>query len=706
MSDLVARLRLTAADEGLSATATKAAQAVDQVGKSAASAKGQLDQASAGAKNADAGLRQLETGSKRAESGIRALAAALGIVELKAFEAQIRDAAFAMQGFETGLAAVTGGSANARSSIAFVREESARLGLVVRDQLGSFQSLAAATNGTALQGEQTRAIWLGMNEAGTALHLTQEKMNLAQMAVNQIASKGVVSMEELRQQLAESLPGSFQIASRAMGMSSSQFMQLVASGKLLSEDFLPKFAAELQNEFGPTVEKSLITPVGQARVALADLKNVAFDLETAAGQGFLSGIIGGISGLDSTLSSSQAADKAREIGTALGQLTGLGAQGLTAIIQNLDALEIAAGGALGVMTASKIGAIAGAWADARAATASAAAEARVLAAAHLEAAQATLAVARAQQTAMSSGLTYAERQAAVAVAVRGVAVAEAELAAATVAAGGAAVTAETALGGLLGLVGGPWGAAFLAAGAGVAYVTKALGEASVQQQEMAKRTRDATEALEGAKKILGELNLGDLGTQAQDDQKWIEALTGKVGALADELYRVASAKKTAAINDLMSADAGISQTLTDLQSRRAALTRPQTDPLTAARLGISAPDVDTTALDAEIAGQKARQSEIEGTILKLNQQPLDSFYDQPGHQALATKPNKADNRAAKSAVDLAEQIQSEKDYTAALLQGGQALDDWKVKDAGRQALEKVGLAEKPKLTAAEQALAA
>ncbi|HVY33072.1 MAG TPA: hypothetical protein VG960_01505, partial [Caulobacteraceae bacterium] len=47
-----------------------------------------------------------------------------------------------------------------------------------------------------------------------------------------------------------------------------------------------------------------------------------------------------------------------------------------------------------------------------------------------------------------------------------------------------------------------------------------------------------------------------------------------------------------------------------------------------------------------------------------------------------------------------------KDYTAALLQGGQALDDWKVKDAGRQALEKVGLAEKPKLTAAEQALAA
>ncbi|MGL6340187.1 MAG: tape measure protein, partial [Waterburya sp.] len=66
-------------------------------------------------------------------------------------------------------------------------------------------------------------------------------------ALSQMASKGVVSMEELRQQLGDHLAGAFGIASRAMGLTEFQMISLVSSGQLLSSEFLPKFAEELNN---------------------------------------------------------------------------------------------------------------------------------------------------------------------------------------------------------------------------------------------------------------------------------------------------------------------------------------------------------------------------------------------------------------------------------------------------------------------------
>jgi tape measure domain-containing protein len=68
--------------------------------------------------------------------------------------------------------------------------------------------------------------------------------------VSQMASKGVVSMEELRQQMSEALPASMSIAAESMGLTTAQFNELVASGSLLSSDFLPKFAVQLDTVSG------------------------------------------------------------------------------------------------------------------------------------------------------------------------------------------------------------------------------------------------------------------------------------------------------------------------------------------------------------------------------------------------------------------------------------------------------------------------
>jgi phage tail tape-measure protein len=79
----------------------------------------------------------------------------------------------------------------------------------------------------------------------------------------------VVQQEELRGQLSEALPGATQIAARALGLTTAKLNDLIASGKLFAEDFIPKFSAQLRKEFG----KELPASLNEATVALNTFKS-------------------------------------------------------------------------------------------------------------------------------------------------------------------------------------------------------------------------------------------------------------------------------------------------------------------------------------------------------------------------------------------------------------------------------------------------
>ena len=276
MTDLLARLRITA-------DAKEATREVAGVGREMTHLRQAGGQAKAGLDQAAAGADHLQRSAGGADRQARLLVAALAGFSIKAFASDITDAAFRTQGFNTGLTAVAGGARSAANEQAFLRTEAQRLGLVVQDQVQGFMGLAGATNGTALAGAETREIWLGLAEAGTALNRSSEQQGRALEAVSQIASKGVLSMEELRGQLSEAIPGAMQIAARSMGVTTAQLNKLVGDGKVASEDFLPKFAAELRRTFGPTLDEAMNTPLGQARKELAATKTAIFDLQSAAG---------------------------------------------------------------------------------------------------------------------------------------------------------------------------------------------------------------------------------------------------------------------------------------------------------------------------------------------------------------------------------------------------------------------------------------
>lgn len=187
-------------------------------------------------------------------------------------------ARFAMDSIESSLRVATGSATAAAKEFGFVRQEAERLGLDLRSTAKDYAQLSAASRGTAVEGEATREIFLGVVEAMTALGRGSEATSGALTAIEQIISKGRVSAEELRQQLGERLPGAFQLAARSIGVTTAELDEMLVAGQLTADELLPKMAKELRETFGEQAARR----AGSLRSELNRLKTVIFEL--SAGQ--------------------------------------------------------------------------------------------------------------------------------------------------------------------------------------------------------------------------------------------------------------------------------------------------------------------------------------------------------------------------------------------------------------------------------------
>lgn len=195
-------------------------------------------------------------------ASLRELSKAISLVGIGALAKDCIDAALEVQKLETSFRSVSG--QDAAREMAFVREEAGRLGLDIASAAGEYGKLAAASKGTALEGDETRRIFTALSEASTALGLSGEEAAGALNAVQQMISKGKVSSEELRQQLGERLPGAFQIAAKAMGVSTAELDKMLEQGQVTADDMLPKLAAALHDTYGKAAEEA--SQKGQAAI--------------------------------------------------------------------------------------------------------------------------------------------------------------------------------------------------------------------------------------------------------------------------------------------------------------------------------------------------------------------------------------------------------------------------------------------------------
>jgi len=250
-----------------------------------------LRQIDSGAMKASGGLNQLERSGSNAAASMGALGGAaarlgpiLAGVSVAAFAKSILDAGIALDSLNRSFAAIFG-TAGAAAELDFLRVEADRLGQSFYDLAPQFKQIAAAARGTALEGEQTRKIFSAVAEASTALGLSSEQTSGALNALQQMISKGNVQAEELRGQLGERLPGAFQIAARAMGVSTQALNKMLEQGEVLAADLLPKLADELHRMYGTAAEtaglESAQAAVNRLSEAWTDLKNNMFHSETA-----------------------------------------------------------------------------------------------------------------------------------------------------------------------------------------------------------------------------------------------------------------------------------------------------------------------------------------------------------------------------------------------------------------------------------------
>lgn len=193
--------------------------------------------------------------------------------------------------FKAAFTSISGAESVGRE-LEFVRGTARQLGLDLEATSNSYLKLAASSRGTTLEGQATRDIFTAVSKAATTLGLSSSEADGALLAVSQMMSKGTVQAEELRGQLGERLPGAFQIAARAMGVSTSELGKMLEAGQVIAEDFLPKFAKQLEKELGQASVKA----AGTASREWQRLQNEFGDLVKTIANGGLANALGGAFG--------------------------------------------------------------------------------------------------------------------------------------------------------------------------------------------------------------------------------------------------------------------------------------------------------------------------------------------------------------------------------------------------------------------------
>ena len=217
----------------------------------------------------DANLSTLQLARLRAEMGdMRGALATLGNkfssakVAILAWAAAVAfggkaclDAALQMDRLDISYSSIYGSASAAQQQLSYLYDVSGRLGLQFQSTAEGAKTFFAAGRGSTLE-KDLNSIFEAVSSAGTALSLATDDMHGAFIALGQMISKGKVQAEELRGQLGERLPGAFQLAAKAMGMTTAALDKFMADGKLTAEELLPKLAKVLKDEYGAAAEEA------------------------------------------------------------------------------------------------------------------------------------------------------------------------------------------------------------------------------------------------------------------------------------------------------------------------------------------------------------------------------------------------------------------------------------------------------------------
>ena len=171
------------------------------------------------------------------------------------------------EAIDSAMLAAMGSTEEAAKQIAFLDTMTSRLGLSLADTADQYTKFIFASKGK-METEDVNFLFQSMAEMGTVLGISKDRMKLSFTAIQQMMNKGTISSEELKRQLAESMPSAIQVFAKAVGVSEAELFKLMETGQLMAADVLPKVAVEMAkvaNNAGALEAKYKTTRVAQGR---------------------------------------------------------------------------------------------------------------------------------------------------------------------------------------------------------------------------------------------------------------------------------------------------------------------------------------------------------------------------------------------------------------------------------------------------------
>ncbi|WP_374374517.1 tape measure protein [Dongia sp.] len=267
---------------------------------------------------------------------LRGALATIGIgLGLREVVGALVDAGLKFDRLNTQLEFVTGSVTAASQEYDYLRKVTNELGLEFDSTATAYAKFAAAAKGTAIEGQGTRDVFEAVAKAATVMQLSADDTSAIFLALSQALAKGKLSSEEFRQQMGERLPIALGVASRALGVTEAEFTKLLESGGIITSEFLPKFAAQMEKEVGDAAVKA----AASASAEINRLKNAWSELLATVSSSEVTGIMA--RGLSRFTEDATAAWRALErltLGVDTGNVTAVTAE-IGRLYEELDGLN-------------------------------------------------------------------------------------------------------------------------------------------------------------------------------------------------------------------------------------------------------------------------------------------------------------------------------------------------------------------------------
>jgi tape measure domain-containing protein len=167
------------------------------------------------------------------------------------------DRALKLDAINSALTAVLGSTEAAATQFQQLSQFADQYGLNLVAVGEAYKNFAAAAVSANVPLEQTNYIFESVAKAASVLKLSNDDLRGSLNALSQMISKGTVAAEELRGQLGERLPGAFNLAAKAMGVTTAELGKMLENGEIMAGDLLPKLALELNKTFGDKIVGSV-----------------------------------------------------------------------------------------------------------------------------------------------------------------------------------------------------------------------------------------------------------------------------------------------------------------------------------------------------------------------------------------------------------------------------------------------------------------